>query len=136
VNVEQVHESVWVALQSIAGSALTVYDGIVPETPATNYAVLWMGSSRAASTRVGWKATDLTGGFQITCVSRNSPRACSATVDKVRAKITGLRLGDPLDPNAPRCKEDATPQQPPPDQSIPGDIRYWMPMPYRLETSL
>jgi hypothetical protein len=134
VNVEQVHEAVWAALQSIAGPALTVYDGVVPETPATNYAVLWMGPGRAASTRVGWKATDLAGDFQITCVSRNSPRACSATVDKVRGKLTGLLLGE--GPNAPRCKENATPSTPPPDQSVPGDIRWWMPIPYRVDTSL
>lgn len=134
MNVEQLHEATWAALQSLAGPALTVYDGIVPDTPATNYAVLWMGGGRAASTRIGWKATDLAGGFQITCVSRNSPRACAATVDKIRGKFTGLRFG--TDPNAPRCKEDATPPVPPPDTSVPGDIRYGMPLLYRVETSI
>lgn len=136
MNVEQIHEAVWAALRTLEGPALTVYDAIVPATPATNYAVLWMGAGRAASTRVGWKATDLAGGFQVTCVSLNSPRAASATADLVRGKLTGLLLGDTADPNAPRCKEDATPPAPPPDNSVPGDIRYGMPLLYRVETSL
>lgn len=134
MNVEELHEALWTALQSLEGEALTAYDGLVPETPDTNYAVLWMSPGRAGSTRVGWKATDLAGGFQITCVSRNSPRACAATVDLVRGKFTGLLLG--TGPNAPRCKENATPSAPPPDKSVPGDIRFWMPLPYRVDTSL
>jgi hypothetical protein len=136
VNVEQVHEAVWAALQSISGAALSVYDGVVPATPAGNYAVLWMAPGRAVSTRIGWKATDLAATFQVTCVSRNSPRACAATVDLVRGKLTGLLLGDPLAPNAPRCKEAAYPAPPPPDQSVSGDIRWWMPLPYRVDTSI
>jgi hypothetical protein len=134
VTVEELHEAVWTALQTLNGPKLTVYDGIVPDTPATNYAVLWMSPGRAVSTRVGWKATDLAGGFLITCVSLNSPRAALATVGLVRGKITGLLLG--TGPNAPRCKEDATPSPAPPDKSVPGDIRYGMPLPYRVDTSL
>lgn len=135
MNTEDLHQEIWPALESLAGAKLAVYDGIVPETPAANYAVLWMGGTRAVSTRVGWRATDLACDFQITCVGRN-PRSCAATVDLVRAKFTGLRLGDQEDPNAPRCKENANPPTPPPDKSVPGDIRFWMPLPYRVDTSI
>lgn len=134
MTAEEIHEAVWAALLTLDGPALTVYDGIVPETPATNYAVLWMSPGRATSTRVGWKATDLAADFQVTCVSRNSPRAALAAVGLVRGKLTGLLLG--AGPNAPRCKENANPPTPPPDKSVPGDIRFWMPLPYRVVTSL
>jgi hypothetical protein len=136
VTLEDLHEQIWAALQSIAGSAFTPYDGYVPATPETNYAVLWMTPGEARSDRVGWKATDRADQFQITVASANSNRACLATADLVRAKFTGLRLGQPDDPNAPRCKEQPGPGPFPPDTQIPGDIRWWMPMPYRLATSI
>lgn len=134
MTLEEIHEAIWSALKTLNGPSLTVYDGLVPDTPATNYAVLWMSPGHAESTRVGWRATDLAADFQVTCVSRNSPRGCIATVGLVRGKLTGLRLGE--GPNAPRCKENANPPTPPPDKSVPGDIRFWMPLPYRVVTSI
>ena len=136
MTLEEIHQELWAAMRSIAGSSLSVYDNDVPATPEGNYAVLWTPASRAVSTRVGWKATDLDVPFQITVVSRNSPRALAASIDLVRGKFTGLRLGDPTDPNAPRCKENGTPSPPPGNDKIPGDKRWWMPMPYRLTTSI
>lgn len=136
MTLEEVHELVWAALQSLAGDALTAYDGDVPTTPATNYAVLWMNAGMAASTRVGWIATDRSDQFWITVASANSQRACLAAVDMVRGKFTGLRLGDPTDPNAPRCKEQPGPGPFAPDQKIPGETRWWMPIQYRLATSI
>lgn len=134
MTLEDLHEQIWAALQSIAGEAFTPYDGYVPATPDTNYAVLWMGAGTAQSTRVGWKATDRSDQFQITVASGNSMRACMATGDIVRTKFTGLLIG--TGPNAPRCKEQPGPGPFPPDTQIPGDQRWWMPMPYRLATSI
>lgn len=134
MTLEEIHEALWAAALEISGPEAAAYDGVVPATPVGNYFVLYMTPSRAVSTRVGWHATDVSATFQISCVSRNSPRALAATVDKVRAKFTGLLLGE--GPNAPRCKENGTPSAPPTNQSVPGDIRWWMPMPYRVDTSI
>lgn len=134
MTLDDLHQAIWSALEALAGDKLSVYDGYVPDTPATNYAVLWMTPGQAMSTRVGWKATDRADRFQITVASSNSNRACLATADLIRAAFTGLRLGD--GPNAPRCKEDGGPGPFPPDTNIPGDQRWWMPMPYRLVTSI
>ena len=136
MTLDELHSHIWEALQSLAGQSFTPYDGEVPTTPATNYAVLWMNPGEARSDRVGWKPTDRADQFQITVASANSQRACLATAELVRGKFTGPRLGDPSDPNAPRCKEQPGPGPFPPDQKIPGETRWWMPMPYRLATSI
>jgi len=136
VTLDELHQQVWTALQSLEGDKLTAYDGDVPTTPATNYAVLWMNPGEARSTRVGWKATIRADQFWITVASGNSQRACLATADLVRGRFTGLRLGDVEDQNAPRCKEQPGPGPFAPDQRIPGETRWWMPMQYRLATSI
>jgi hypothetical protein len=136
VTLEDLHEELWAALESLAGPKLTAYDGEVPATPDTNYAVLWMSPGFAMSTRVGFAYTDRSNRFQITVASSNGMRACAATGDLVIAKFSGLKLGDPSDPNAPRCKEDATPGPIAPDTKVPGDTRWWMPIPYRVVTSI
>jgi hypothetical protein len=132
VNTEEIGEAAWVILQAI-DDALTAYDGEVPETPDTNYAVLYRGGGQAVSTRLCYTPGDLTGGFQITCVGK-SPRGCTWAVDLVRAAFTGTRLF-PNDRASTPLREVGNPGPARRDDSVPGDRRWVTPLLYRLDTT-
>jgi len=121
---------------------LVVFDNDVPELTAVQrdgqgnakpYAVLWTsGGGVRRSDRLAYAALDLSAGFTVTCAA-GTPGGARWAVDKVRARLTGLRL---LGVNHGFLKEvldDPGPIRK--DKDVPSEIRWFLALPYRIATS-
>lgn len=120
---------------------LNVFDGIVPTDPprdlamkALPYAVLYMGGGRSFNDRHGAKPTNLAGGFQITCAA-GTTRGCNWAVDVVRAAFIGKQLLVGLEHGLVREPVGYEPGPARRDDKVPADIRWYLPLQFRLATT-
>ena len=134
-STEQVGQAFLARLGTITN--LTVYHGKVGDDPPRDeaglvkpYAVLYTAGGRAFSDRLGYKATNLASGGQVTCAA-GTPRGCDWAVDHVRAALTGFeliagsgKLREPFDPGPARR-----------DDTVPGDLRWYVPLLFSLATT-
>lgn len=137
-TVDATAEQILTMLQAIPN--LLVYDAVVPATPPKDeagkvkpYAVLYMGGGQVQpSDRLAWAASDLGISFQITCAA-GTPRGCRWAVDKVRAKFTGHYVV--AGPANGRAKEVTDPGGMRREDSIPNDLRWFVPLLFRITTT-
>jgi len=120
---------------------LIVFDGHVPALGSTQrddegrakpYAVLYHNDGQVRSwDRYAYTALDLAAGFQVTCAA-GTPRGALWVVDKVRARLTGRRL---LGASEGFCKEVTDPGPLRIDDDVPSDLRWFLPLLYRIATT-
>lgn len=133
-------EAALTKLELITG--LTVYEGEVPSdpprtagpgSPVARYAVLYMGPGQvpASDRYANHASTDLDVTFWVTCVA-GDPRSANWVASQVRSKLTGLRI---LGVNSGRLREVTDPGPVRLDKEVPGDLRWFSPLQYRLATT-
>jgi hypothetical protein len=138
-TVDTVAQAALAELDSI--SNLLVFDGRVPtldtadrddEGRAKPYAVLYPNAGQVrTSDRHAYTALDLYAGFQVTCAA-GTPRGALWVVDQVRARLTGKRL---LGASEGFCKEVSDPGPLRIDDDVPSDLRWFLPLQYRIATT-
>jgi hypothetical protein len=140
VSLTPLTEATLTKLKQITG--LTVYEGDVPAdpprtagagSPVAHYAVLYIGPGQvSASDRYANHAsTDLGVTLWVTCVS-GTPRGANWVTTQVRSKLTGSRI---LGPQHGRLTEVTDPGPVRLDKEVPGDLRWFSPLQYRLATT-
>lgn len=138
-TIDQVAQLALTELQAISG--LIVFDGDVPDLTtaqrddkgrAKPYVVLWTGGGGVRrSDRYAYAALDLAAGFTVTCAA-GTPRGARWVVDQVRARLTGTAL---LGAGNGRLKEVLDdPGTVRIDRDVPTDLRWFLPLLYRIAT--
>lgn len=115
---------------------LMVFDADVPTDPDRDadglvkpYAVLYTDAGTTTGDRLGFKLTDLRAGGQVNCCA-GTARGALWAVDRVREVLGGHELI----PGANRLREigEAGPVRK--DNSVPGDLRWYLPLIFRFAT--
>ena len=96
------------------------------------YCCLYMGGGMTRSSRHGYRAVDLSLGWQITYAA-GTPRGALWAFDKGRAALVGLHLFNGAQHG--RVKEDIDAGEVRKDKDVPNDIRWFLPMRYRIDTT-
>jgi hypothetical protein len=134
-------QKILAALSAVPG--LAVFDSEVPadpprereddpSSPVKPYCVLYMGGGTTRSTRLGYRAVDLSLGFQVTYAA-GTPRGARWAFAKGRTALVGLRLFDGRQHG--RVKEDLEGGEVREDTDVPDDLRWYLPMRYRIATT-
>jgi hypothetical protein len=103
-----------------------------PSSPVLPYCCLYMGAGVTRSSRHGYRAVDLSLPWQITYAA-GTPRGALWAFDKGRAALVGLHLFDGAQHGV--VKEDLDPGEVRKDKDVPNDIRWFLPMRYRITTT-
>jgi len=134
-------EEILTVLQAVSG--WTVFEGEPVDPPREEteddalgpvlpYCCLYMGGGMTRATRHGGRPVDLSLGWQITYAA-GTPRGALWAFDKGRAALVGLRLFDGLQHG--QVKEAIDAGEVRRDKEVPNDIRWYVPMRYRIATT-
>lgn len=133
-------EAILAALKAVPG--WTVFEGEPVDPPreivdgkpgpVKPYCCLYMGGGITRSNRHGYRAVDLSLGWQVTYAA-GTPRGALWAFDKGRAALVGLSLFDGAQHGV--VKEDLDVGEVRKDKDVPNDIRWFLPMRYRIATT-